>query len=195
MKPRKEVKSGSAGTPLLQESGYTISHEYIVVTADDLRDLKQKLDAAPDREKYGRYRARLFYGNLRRWQRQGLHFLYVSGVGTQECTCGLVLHENGEADQEKAVFVSDVIQEKFSEIELEKIQLVKGHMSLPSLKVPTVALIVNFIFKESINDYLWNAICQECGEYLVQARDSEAKLFVKEHNKGCGPKKLKKEGK
>ena len=194
MSQSKRNDSAPAGIPLLQEVGYTISYEYVVVTTEDLREMKAKLDAAPDKAKYAIFRALLFYGNLRRWQKQGFHWLYTSGPGTQHCTCGLVLNENGTSDQEIAVVISKNVQNKLDGLELEQIQMVRGHVGLPSLKGDTVALIVEYIYREELDYYLWTAICQQCGEYVVGVRDTEADSFVKSHNSICGPVIFEKKG-
>jgi hypothetical protein len=51
----------------------------------------------------------------------------------------------------------------------------------------TVALIVDYIYREDLNVYLWTVICQQCGDYQVEIRDTDADLFVKSHNRICGP--------
>jgi hypothetical protein len=79
------------------------------------------------------------------------------------------------------------VQHKLDGIELEQIHLVRGHKSLPSLKGETVALIVGFIYTEEVNEYLWTAICQQCGDYVVEGKNADAKSFVKTHNRICGP--------
>ena len=194
MKPRKTSKSTPAGIPHLQEIGYTVTYDDVVVTAEYLREMKAKLALAPEKAKYAIFRTRLFYGNLQRWQKQGLHTLYTSGPGTQHCTCGLVLHENGTSDQEIAVVISKNVAGKIDGIELEQIQMVRGHKGLPSLKGETVALIINFNYKDAIDDYLWTVICQQCGDYQVDVKSSDAKSFVKAHNKKCGPLIFEKKG-
>ena len=168
-----------------KEVVYTVSREFVVVTVEDLRDIKRKVDKAPQKEKYMATKAYQFYGNLRRWQKQGLHFRYVSGPGTQHCTCGLVLYKNSSEETEPAVFVDSSVQEKFAGLELEQIQLLTGHVGLPSIKGRSVALIVNFRYSDSLRDYLWVVICQGCGDSLKGLRNSEAKSFVKAHNKSC----------
>jgi hypothetical protein len=182
----KDKSSALVGVPRLQELGYKVTYENVVVTAEYLREMEAKLAAAPNNAKYGIFRTRLFYGNLRRWQKQGLHILYTSGPGTQHCTCGLVLHEIGTSDQEIAVVISKNVRNKLEAIELERIQLVKGHKELPSLKCETVALIINFNYKDAIDDYLWTGICQQCGDFRIDVKDNEAKSFVKTHNRICG---------
>ena len=194
MKQHKNEGSTPAGVPHLQEVGYTITYEDVLVTAEYLKQLRAEIKVADVRAKYGLFRSSLFYGNLRRWQRQGWHCVYTNGPGTTHCTCGLVLNENGTADQEIAVVISKNVQQKLDGIELEQIQLTRGHLGLPMLKGETVALIVNFVYKEDINEYLWTAICQQCGDYQVEVKNADAKSFVKTHNRICGSVVLTKRG-
>jgi hypothetical protein len=194
MKRRKPSKSTPAGVPHLQEVGYTISYKEVVVTEAKLEKLKDEQDKAEGMHKYGRFKAWLHYANLQSWQGQGHHFRYLSGVNSEFCTCGLVLHENGTSDQEIAVVISKSVQDKLDGLNLEQIQKVRGHVGLPSLKGETVALIVDFIYREDLNVYLWTVICQQCGDYQVQIRDTDADLFVKSHNKICGPVTFEKKG-
>ena len=194
MKQHKDEGSTPAGVPHLQEVGYTVTYEDVLVTAEYLKQLKAEIKAADVRAKYGLFRSCLFYGNLRRWQRQGWHCEYVNGPGTTHCTCGLVLNESGTAEQEVAVVIPEDIKRKFDGIDLELIHQVMGHKGLPSLKDEAVALIVNYVYKEDISDYLWTAICQQCGDYQVEVNNADAKSFVKSHNKICSSTILKKKG-
>lgn len=194
MKQHKPSEFDPTDVPHLQKVGYTVTYDYVVVTPEYLREMKVKLAAAPDAAKYGIFRTRLFYGNLRRWQKQGLHILYTNGPRTQHCTCGLVLHENGTLDQELAVTISEKSTQKLDGIELEQIQKVRGHRGLPSLKGEAVALIVNFNYKDAIADYLWTVICQQCGDYQIDVKNMDAKSFVKSHNKICGAALFTKKG-
>jgi hypothetical protein len=187
MKRRKPSKSTPAGVPHLQEVGYTISYKKVVVTDAKLEKLKDEQEKAEGMHKYGRFKAWLHYANLQSWQGQGHHFHYLSGDNADHCTCGLVLHENGSSDEEIAVVISKSVQDKLDGLNLEQIQKVRGHVGLPSLKGETVALIVDYIYREELDYYLWTAICQQCGEYVVGVRDTEADSFVKSHNKICGP--------
>jgi hypothetical protein len=194
MKPRKDEGSTPAGVPHLQEVGYTVTYEDVLVTAEYLKQLRAEIKAADVRAKYGLFRSSLFYGNLRRWQRQGWHCDYTNGPGTTHCTCGLVLNEKGTSDQEMAVVISKNVLHKLNGIELEQIHLVRGHKALPSLKGETVALIVGFIYKEEVDDYLWTSICQQCGDCQVEGKNADAKTFVKIHNRICGQVILNKNG-
>ena len=194
MKPRKGKSSTPAGVPHLQEVGFTISYQNVVVTEAKLEKLKDEQDKAEGMHKYGRFKAWLHYANLQSWQRQGHHFRYLSGQNAEFCTCGLALHENGTADQEIAVVISKAVQDKLDFLNLEEIQKVRGHVGLPSLKGETVALIVDYIYREELNYYLWTAICQQCGEYVGGVRDIDADSFVKSHNTICGLEMFKKKG-
>ena len=194
MKRHKDEESTPAGVPHLQGVGYTVTYEDVLVTAEYLKQLKAEIRAADVRAKYGLFRSSLFYGNLRRWQRQGWHCVYTNGPGTTHCTCGLVLNENGTTDQEIAVVISNAVQAKLDGIQLEEIHFAHGHLQLPSLKGETVALIVDYVYKEDISDYLWTAICQQCGDRQLEVTNAEAKKFVKSHNKVCGSTRFKKKG-
>ena len=194
MKLRKAKSSTPAGVPHLQEVGFTISYQKVVVTEANLEKLKDEQDKAEGMHKYGRFKAWLHYANLQSWQKQGHHFRYLSGVNSEFCTCGLVLHENGTSDQEIAVVISKSIEVKLDLLNLEQIQKVRGHVGLPSLKGETVGLIVDYIYREDLNGYLWTAICQQCGEYVVGVSDTDADSFVKSHNTICGPAVFERKG-
>jgi hypothetical protein len=178
----------------VSEKNFSISYKKVVVTEAKLEKLKDEQDKAEGMHKYGRFKAWLHYANLHSWQGQGHHFHYLSGDNADHCTCGLVLHENGSSDEELAVVISKSVQDKLDGLNLEQIQKVRGHVGLPALKGETVALIVDFIYREDLNDYLWTVICQQCGDYQVQIRDTDADLFVKSHNKICGPVIFEKKG-
>ena len=187
MKRRKAAESTPAGVPHLQEVGYTISYKKVVVTDAKLETLKDEQEKAEGMHKYARFKAWLHYANLQSWQEQAHHFHYLSGDNADHCTCGLVLHESGSSDEEIAVVISKSVQDKLDGLNLEQIQQVRGHVGLPSLKGETVALIVDYIYREELDYYLWTAICQQCGKYVIGVRDTEADSFVKSHNKICGP--------
>ena len=194
MKPRRGKSSTPAGVPHLQEVGFTISYKNVVVTEAKLEKLKDEQEKAEGMHKYGRFKAWLHYANLQSWQRQGHHFRYLSGQNAEFCTCGLALHENGIADQEIAVVISKAVEDKLEGLNLEQIQKVRGHVGLPSLKGETVALIVDYIYREDLNDYLWTVICQQCSEYQVEQVNMDAYSFVETHNKICGPAVFEKKG-
>jgi len=194
MRRRKPSESTPAGVPHLQEVGYAISYQNVVVTETKLKTLKDEQEKADGMHKYGRFKAWLHYANLQSWQKQGHHFRYLSGMNSEFCTCGLVLHENGTSDQEIAVVISKTIQDKLDGLNLEQIQKVRGHVGLPKLEGKTVALIIDYIYREDLNDYLWTVICQQCGDYQVGLKNVDAKMFVDRHNKTCGPVIFEKKG-
>jgi hypothetical protein len=194
MKRRKPSESTPAGVPHLQETGYTISYVEVKVTEAKLEKLKNEQDKADGMHKYGRFKVWLHYANLQSWQGQGHHFRYLSGVNSEFCTCGLVIHENGESDQETAVVISKEVQSKLDGLNLEQIQKVRGHVGLPKLVDETVALIIDYIYREDLNDYLWTVICQQCGVFHVELKNLDAKIFVESHNKFCGLATFKKKG-
>jgi hypothetical protein len=187
MKLLKGGKSDPAGTPLLPGSEYTVSYENVVVTEACLRKLKAAQDAAPNEEKYFKFKAWLHFANLKRWQEQGHHFHYLSGQGSSHCTCGLSLNKNSKGDEEIAVVISRDVATKLESLELDEIQVVRNHKNLPSLRGISVALIVDYIWRDDLNSYLWTAMCQECGDLVVEVPNGQAKVFVIEHNKKCRP--------
>jgi hypothetical protein len=57
-----------------------------------------------------------------------------------------------------------------------------------------VALIVGFIYKKEVDEYLWTSICQQCGDHQIEVKNADVKSFVKTHNRICGPVILNKKG-
>lgn len=190
----KGGKSDPAGTPRLPGSDYTVSYENVVVTAAYLQKLKAAQDAAPNEAKYFKFKAWLHFANLKRWQEQGHHFHYISGDNSKRCTCGLSLNKNGKGDEEIAAVISKEVATKLEGIELDDVQMVRGHKNLPSLRGSSVALIVGFIWREDLNSYLWTVICQQCGDREVEIPNGQARAFVTQHNKRCRRLKLIEKG-
>ena len=85
----------------------------------------------------------------------------------------------------RAESITDDTVQLLDGIELDKVQRVKGHRTLPGFKALSVALIVGFEWREDLRKYLWNAICQQCGGYEIGATNVLAKRFVRTHNKSC----------
>lgn len=168
------------------EYSYTITYEDVTVTDSQLRMLKKAQKDAQGMVAYGRFKAWLHYANLQSWQQQGHHFQYLSGDNSVYCTCGLTLHENGRADEEVAVKVSEKVESRFVGLRLDQIHLARGHRNLPSLQGITVALTVDFIWDEEREIHLWDSICQQCGEVQVKTELAYAKAFVESHNYSCG---------
>jgi len=46
MKPHKDDQSTPAGVPHLQEVGYTVTYEDVIVTAENLKQFRAKIKAA-----------------------------------------------------------------------------------------------------------------------------------------------------
>jgi hypothetical protein len=190
---RPSSKSGSAGIPLPQNLDYTITYQDVAVTEEKLRRLKAEQNAAPEQAKYGRFKAWLHYANLKRWQKQGHHFHYLSSPNQKHCTCGLVVNTQEVQNGALAEFVDPQIVQKLDGISLDDVQKVIGHKNLPSLRGDAIALIVDFEYQESFKTYLWTVICQRCGEFLVLVANADAQSFVKTHNKICSQARILKE--
>jgi len=60
-----------------------------------------------------------------------------------------------------------------------------GHRNLPSLIGTTTAILVNFKWIEDGDYYIWDGICQGCGEYLVEMKGEEIKKFLNNHKENC----------
>jgi hypothetical protein len=164
----------------------SIGYLDVQVPKEKLKKLKSEMDKAPTSQKYGRYKAWLHYANLDMWQAQGHHFQYVTEVGLERkhliCTCGLYLVEGEELED---LVIEKSLAMRVGELLLDRLQTVKGHRSLDDFKTPTCALIVDYVWKSEIDDYLWAAYCQECGALVVEQRNELAKGFVDAHNKKC----------
>ena len=165
----------------------SIGYEDVQVTKEYLQELQQ-VKKAEGWGAYAQFRTRLYYGNLRRRQLQGLHEIVEAGYSTTgarelHCICGLYFEDSGPIETE---ILSREVQRKTQDLELDGIQQVRGHRSLEDFKSITVALLVKFLWEPKIGDYLWTAFCQECGESINLVINSEAKDFVATHNQSCG---------
>ena len=90
-----------------------------------------------------------------------------------------------EADSLTDKAISSDLALKVGELLLDRVQAVKGHRSLDDFTARTCALIVNFVWKEELKEYLWTAYCQECGEFVIERSNLEARGFVSLHNAHC----------
>ncbi len=163
----------------------SIGYIDVHVPKEKLKRLKLDMDKAPTSQKYGRYKAWLHYANLDMWQSQGHHFHYLTEVGEVKryiCTCGFYLVENYKSEL-KTIDASTLLT--LSRLSLDRIQAIKGHRSLEDFKTLTCALIVDFVWKSEVGDYLWTAYCQECGELVIEQRNELVKSFVNAHNAKC----------
>jgi hypothetical protein len=163
-----------------------IGYQDVRVPKSKLERLKKEMDLEKGPKKYGKYKAWLHYANLDMWQKQGHHFHYVTecadGKRKLLCTCGLFMEE---ADSKTDRAISPQLALRVGELLLDRVQALKGHRSLDDFKGRTCALIVDFVWKEELNKYLWTAYCQECGEFVIEREHLEARGFVSLHNAHC----------
>jgi len=90
-----------------------------------------------------------------------------------------------EADSFTERAISAEMALKVVELLIDRVQALKGHRNLDDFVGRTCALIVNFVWKEELKEYLWTAYCQECGEFVIDRSNLEARGFVSLHNANC----------
>lgn len=163
-----------------------IGYQDVRVSKAKLERLEKVMDLAKGPKKYGPYKAWLHFANLDMWQKQGHHFHYLTDVSDRErkllCTCGLFMEE---ADSNSQDGISSDLGLRVGELLLDRVQALKGHRNLDDFKSRTCALIVDFAWKEELGKHLWTAYCQECGEFVVEKENVEARGFVSLHNVRC----------
>ena len=164
----------------------SIGYKAVRVPAELLARCEAEKQLATGWKKYEKFKQWLHYANLNRWQKQGHHFHYLTEVGLERkhliCTCGLYLVDGEELED---LVIEKSLALKVGELLLDRLQTVKGHRSLDDFKTPICALIVDYVWKSEIGDYLWTAYCQVCGELVVEQRNELAKSFVDAHNAKC----------
>lgn len=166
----------------------SIGYEDVQVTEELLQEYELKKAKAEGWGKYGRFKAWLYYANLRRRQLQGLHECVLEGNSLKgerrlHCICGMFFQSS---DLKKVELISKKVKIKTKSLRLDEVQQVKGHLNLDDFKSITVALLVDFLWEPEIGDYLWTAFCQECGKQIYQVENLKARAFVDLHNKSCG---------
>jgi hypothetical protein len=145
-----------------------------------LEKLKNEMDAEKAPNKYGKYKVWQHYANLQAWQQQGWHFAYINNAGKEmHCTCGLAVAYKSKSN------LSTEVLNKLAAIELDQVQRIKGHRNFPRLNGRSTAIIINLIWVEEDGHYLWDVICQGCGESALTEPEIKAKEFVAKHNKTC----------
>ena len=163
-----------------------IGYQNVKVSKSKVERLRLEMDREKGPRKFGRYKAWLHYANLEMWQKQGHHFQYLTEVSKEKrkliCTCGLFMEE---ADSTTEQAISSELALRVGELLLDRVQALKGHLSLDDFTAKTCALIVNFVWKEELKQYLWTAYCQECGEFVIERNNLEARGFVSLHNANC----------
>jgi hypothetical protein len=164
----------------------SIGYKEVRVSAKLLAECEAEKQLATGWGRYTKFKQWLHYANLDRWQKQGHHFHYLSDVSNERkqmiCTCGLYITEGGDLEN---LVIGNPLAMKVSELLLDRLQTVKCHRSFDDFKTLTCALIVDFVWKPEVGDYLWTAFCQECGDVLVEVRNEVAKGFVEAHNRKC----------
>ena len=164
----------------------SIGYKEVRVSTELLAECEAEKKLATGWGKYAKFKQWLHYANLNRWQKQGHHFHFLTEVGLERkqliCTCGLYLVEDGELED---LVIEKSLALRVGELLLDCLQTVRGHRSLEDFKTLTCALIVDYVWKSEIGDYLWTAYCQECGELVIEQRNELAKSFVDAHNAKC----------
>ena len=161
-----------------------IRYEFDEVTDDFLAKLELEKLTAPIEKRYAISRGEIYYRNLRRWRRQGYHFFYTGPKEAMECTCGLVVAKEGEGLPAMRIplFVADRIADEFKP---DGVQSYLGHQNLPGGRGLTTAILTKFKWSKSDGDYRWGGFCQICGEFILDALNSEAREFESDHNGRC----------
>lgn len=146
-----------------------------------LEELRIEFESATADQKYNRYRAWLHYANLERWRNQGHHFFYLTMYSASNeklvCTCGLAVMES---DFPKLPQISKETRKTLSELELDCLQILKGHRDFET-KEPVSAIIVKY-FVVGEDSYKWACFCQSCGLFESPTTNKAAKKFCKRHN-------------
>ena len=147
-----------------------------------LEQLRKAMDDEHSPKKYSKYKAWLHYANLHSWQEQGWHFAYLNYMGKElHCTCGLVVPIENTVTSD----IKKGVRKRWAGLNLDRVQLQTGHRNLPSLIGTTTAILVNFKWIEDGDYYIWDGICQGCGEYLVEMKGEEIKKFLNNHKENC----------
>jgi len=147
----------------------------VKVTEQRLAELKKDQDEAVGMARYGRFKAWLHYANLKRWQEQGWHFNYLNYSGEeQHCTCGLAVPIDAEPEIDAIKW-----------LDLDPVQVAKGHRKLPALAGVCVAFIYDFEWNAGKGVYFYKALCQSCGSHTDLVSNSQARVFENEHNEPC----------
>jgi hypothetical protein len=90
-----------------------------------------------------------------------------------------------EADSDSPQAISLDLALRVGELLLDRVQALRGHRNLDDFTGWACALIVDFVWKEELSKYLWTAYCQECGDFVVEKENIEARGFVSLHNAHC----------
>jgi hypothetical protein len=160
----------------------------VFVSEEKLASLKKIMDETIGESKYYRFKAWLHFANLERWQSQRWHHGYLSSQEGDICTCGLVMDEVSLAELNEDAALGSSMYATLRALGVEPIHLIAGHRNLPTLSGLAVAFTYDYQHHEELNAYLWDALCQGCGETVLQQRNDLTDAFVEQHNAKCGGK-------
>ena len=148
----------------------------VSISQELLLRLKNEMDAAVGMARYGRFKSWLRNANLDSWQRQKWHWAYVN-YNNQEwhCTCGLVIPK-GAAPEVGGL----------EELDLDAAHRARGHRILPEFGEVVVAFTYDYTWMEELRVYYYDALCQVCGQHVLQRPGKEADAFADAHNISCG---------
>ena len=147
-----------------------------------LERLQKAMDEEHSPKKYYKYKAWLHYANLKSWQEQGWHFAYLNYMGKElHCTCGLAIQIESSTRSD----IKSEVLSKLKGLQLDPVQIQTGHKTLPAMSAQTNCLLVNFKWIEHGNNYVWDGICQLCGECRVEMNDLAASKFLTTHENVC----------
>jgi hypothetical protein len=146
-----------------------------------LASLEKDMDEAVGMARYGRFKSWLHYANLQSWQEQGWHFNYLNYSGEERhCTCGLAVPIDAQPEINA-----------IEGLDLDPVQVAKGHRKLPELAGVCVAFIYDFEWNAEKGVYFYKALCQSCGSHTELVSNSQAREFENEHNAACGAKRVR----
>lgn len=153
----------------------------IQVSDERLALARKKYDDTNDMSKYYKFKEWLHYANLQSWQRDSWHSNYsyyeVRGRTYLSCTCGLQVRED---KLEKVAISQDVLPEPLSHI--SSLARVRHHLDFKDQSTRVCALIFDYHWESERNCYVWDAYCQGCLDYVVNANHAAALLFIQTHN-------------
>jgi hypothetical protein len=71
-------------------------------------------------------------------------------------------------------------------LKLDAAHRARGHRSLPDFGAVVVAFIYDYKWMEERGVYYFDALCQVCGDYVLERPGREADMFADIHNISCG---------
>lgn len=159
----------------------TIRYRDNHVSDEKLAKVRLKYDNTNDSSKYYKFKEWLHYANLHSRQRESWHSNYSSlderGKTYLMCSCGLQVLEN---KLERVALLSASLPEALAHI--SALSRVPHHVDFNDASKRVAALIAEYQWDSDQGCYLWDAYCQGCLDYVVQATHSAAILFVETHN-------------